>query len=128
MGLLANLPVGLAPGLGLNAYVRAFLITYRPRRILSFAVCIFRGRSKRKWVNHVSRSTCRRVYGRVSTPRLFEQQKSLTCYQMDIPLSIPHRLAAVARADYATISRARCRRGDRPIYSVSVKHRGVPWR
>ena len=23
MGLLANLPVGLAPGLGLNAYVRA---------------------------------------------------------------------------------------------------------
>jgi AGZA family xanthine/uracil permease-like MFS transporter len=25
MGLLANLPVGLAPGLGLNAYVRAII-------------------------------------------------------------------------------------------------------
>ena len=36
MGLLANLPVGLAPGLGLNAYVRALLITYRSTRILSF--------------------------------------------------------------------------------------------
>jgi hypothetical protein len=44
---------------------------------------------------------------------------------MDIPLPFPHRLAAVARADYATIPRARCRRGDRSIYSVSVKHRGA---
>jgi xanthine/uracil/vitamin C permease (AzgA family) len=29
MGLLANLPVGLAPGLSLNSYVRA-LILFRP--------------------------------------------------------------------------------------------------
>lgn len=36
MGLLANLPVGLAPGLGLNAYVRASLLTCRSARILSF--------------------------------------------------------------------------------------------
>jgi AGZA family xanthine/uracil permease-like MFS transporter len=26
MGIFANLPVGLAPGLGLNAYVRAYLL------------------------------------------------------------------------------------------------------
>lgn len=44
---------------------------------------------------------------------------------MGIPLSIPHRPAAVARADYATIPRARRRRGDRSIYSVSFKHRGA---
>jgi len=30
MGLLANLPVGLAPGLGLNAYVRR--VTYTDSR------------------------------------------------------------------------------------------------
>lgn len=31
MGLLANLPVGMAPGLGLNAYVRMEMLLYTIR-------------------------------------------------------------------------------------------------
>lgn len=39
--------------------------------------------------------------------------------QMDLPFPIPHRRAAMACSNYATISRACCRRGYRFIYSVS---------
>lgn len=35
MGLLANLPVGLAPGLGVNAYVRWITLISAPTRDLS---------------------------------------------------------------------------------------------
>ena len=85
------------------------------------AVRIFRGGSKRKWVNHVSRSTWCCIHGRVSsTPHLFEYQNSLAFGQVDLPLPIPYRLAPVARADDATIPCTRCRRGYWSIYSVSL--------
>lgn len=33
MGLLANLPVGMAPGLGLNAYVSVLIMRFRLSRV-----------------------------------------------------------------------------------------------
>jgi hypothetical protein len=63
MGLLANLPIGLAPGLGLNAYVSPV----SQASIFSFSnqwtnkVRIFCCRFSWKWYHHISWSSSGRV-------------------------------------------------------------------
>jgi len=68
MGLFSNLPVGLAPGLGLNAYVSPTVTQPRnksPSLILPSLVRILRRWLPWRWVNQLSRSPGRRVSGRV---------------------------------------------------------------
>ena len=68
MGLLANLPVGLAPGLGLNAYVSA-ICACGVRRVFPLTLLLVRVLCRWfpwKWENHLSRSPGGRVPGGVS--------------------------------------------------------------
>lgn len=63
MGLFANLPVGLAPGLGLNGYVShahiRYLIYFFPNQKLSVRICC--RRFPRKWHHHLSWGSSRRI-------------------------------------------------------------------
>ena len=59
MGLLANLPVGLAPGLGLNAYVCfIWAFPFQARAVITvLTVCILRRRISRLWSDYLPRCT-----------------------------------------------------------------------
>ena len=93
MGVLANLPVGLAPGLGLNAYVSTTILApfgarHCPDKNMSIKflllVRILRRWLPRKWRNLLSRSPGGRVPGGVSArPRL--HATNLTYYPFISP-------------------------------------------
>lgn len=74
MGVLANLPVGLAPGLGMNAYVSVILAPFGVGHSadknlsikISLPVRILRRWLPWKWRDHLSGSPGSRVPGGVS--------------------------------------------------------------
>lgn len=72
MGLIANLPVGLAPGLGLDAYVRDVYIDWLDITLLMGwllrAVDLLDCRIPRVGPDNLPRSHGSCVYGRVSWP------------------------------------------------------------
>jgi hypothetical protein len=65
MGLLANLPVGLAPGLGLNAYVRDIHKRLEWDVDASWIVCLFCRRVPRLWNDYLWGSAGGCIHGRV---------------------------------------------------------------
>lgn len=126
MGVFANLPVGLAPGLGLNAYVRpirALRLCWHSLKVSCSInslpipwsasteagssaterpclLCLWRG----KWHD---------------TERPFRLLKSLLS-QMDLPVPLPHWSPSMARPNHASIPCSRRWSWYRSLYRVCI--------
>ena len=125
MGLFANLPVGLAPGLGLNGYVShahiRYLTFFRIENELSVRICC--RRFPRKWHHHLPRGSSRRV------PRGVSRILFLTLLRIGLFFSPFSKMgfffpildwsSTMACAYHASVISARCRRGNWTFHCVS---------
>ena len=122
MGLFANLPVGLAPGLGLNAYVRAlscyhtFHVTLTCAKVYLFHRRCFHGTgivTYREVLAAVFMEGYVTLLPRGAMRSLFEPSG-----QMDFRDLIIARSSSMARSHHATVSHPRCRSWYRPFHCV----------
>jgi hypothetical protein len=125
MGLFANLPVGLAPGLGLNAYVRLqiFSISNWQLPLSRAEVHVLHRWLPWNWHRSVSRSTCSCFHGRVrrTVPKAQDHVPDLLG-QMDILHFVSAWSPSMACPNHATVTRSLSRCRDWPLHSVRDVH------